>query len=129
MSALVALAVAGCGAAGNQQKLHLTSEKRLLSLVARARVDASRHNGTAVHAVLGEFVSEVDTLRTSGQLSHATANNLTGEARATAGAASRQLHATHRARADGAKHHPKTQPPAATTGSQGDQGGGGDGGD
>lgn len=90
--ALVALAVAGCGAAASQPKLHRTSEKRLLSLVARARTDASNHNGSAVHADLGEFVSDVETLTTSGQLSRTTAGRLDREARATAAQAAVQLH-------------------------------------
>jgi hypothetical protein len=92
--ALVALVVAGCGAASTQQRasLHTSGEKRLLSLVARARVDASKHDGTAVHAVLGEFVSEVRTLNTSGQLSGTTAGKLDRAARLTATQAQQQLH-------------------------------------
>jgi hypothetical protein len=92
--ALVAVVVAGCGAASSQQNasLHANGEKRLLSLVARAHVDASEHNGTAVHAVLGEFVSEVRTLNTSGQLSGTTAGSLDRAARLTAAQAERQLH-------------------------------------
>lgn len=90
--ALVALAVAGCGAAASQPKLHNTAEKRLLSLVANARVDATNHDGTAVRAVLGEFVSNIRTLRASGQLSGATAGRLGREARAAAAQAARQLH-------------------------------------
>jgi hypothetical protein len=92
--ALVALVVAGCGAASSQQRasLHTSGEKRLLSLVARARVDASKHDGTAVHAVLGEFVSEVRTLNTSGQLSGTTAGKLDRAARLTAAQAQQQLH-------------------------------------
>ena len=92
--ALVALVVAGCGAASSQQRasLHTSGEKRLLSLVARARVDASKHDGTAVHAVLGEFVSEVRTLNTSGQLSGTTAGKLDRAARLTAAQAQEQLH-------------------------------------
>lgn len=91
-SALVALAVAGCGTAANQPKLHNSSEKRLLSLVARARADAAKHRGTAVHAVLGEFVSDVQTLTTSGQLSRSSAHRLAREARATAAQAAHELH-------------------------------------
>jgi hypothetical protein len=92
--ALVALVVAGCGAASSQQRasLHTSGEKRLLSLVARARADASQHDGTAVHAVLGEFVSEVRTLNTSGQLSSTTAGKLDRAARLTAAQAQQQLH-------------------------------------
>jgi hypothetical protein len=92
--ALVALVVTGCGAASSQQRasLHTSGEKRLLSLVARARVDASKHDGTAVHAVLGEFVSEVRTLNTSGQLSGTTAGKLDRAARLTAAQAQQQLH-------------------------------------
>jgi hypothetical protein len=92
--ALVALVVAGCGAASSQQRasLHTSGEKRLLSLVARARVDASKHDGTAVHAVLGEFVSEVRTLNTAGQLSGTTAGKLDRAARLTAAQAQQQLH-------------------------------------
>jgi hypothetical protein len=89
--ALVALAVAGCGAAASQPRLHNTSEKRLLSLVTRARTDASNHDGSAVDADLGQFVSEVKTLTTGGQLSEITAGKLDREARATAAQAVHQL--------------------------------------
>lgn len=90
--ALVALVVAGCGASANQTKLHSSSEKRLLSLVQTARTDAAHHNGTAVHAALGEFVSEVRTLTISGQLSATTAGQLDQQARTTARQAAKQLH-------------------------------------
>lgn len=90
--AIVALVVAGCGASAHQTKLHSSSEKRLLSLVQTARTDAAHHNGTAVHAVLGEFVSEVRTLTTSGQLSASTAGQLDQQARTTARQAAKQLH-------------------------------------
>lgn len=99
--ALVALAVAGCGAAASRPRLHSSSEKRLLSLVARARTDASTRNGPAVHADLGEFVSDVKTLTTSGQISRATAGKLDRQARATAAQAVEQL--------------PRTPASAATT--------------
>jgi hypothetical protein len=93
-SALVALAVAGCGAGTERNaSLHPTAEKRLLSLVARARVDASGRDGSAMHAVLGEFVSEVKTLKASGQLGGATAIKLERTARATASRAG-ELHTT-----------------------------------
>jgi hypothetical protein len=93
-SALVALVVAGCGTTSSQHKpsLHVTAEKRLLSLVERARADATKQDGTAVHAVLGEFVAEVRTLKTSGQLTATTAGRLDGEASTTAEQAARQLH-------------------------------------
>jgi hypothetical protein len=93
-SALVALVAAGCGTVSSQHKpsLHVTAEKRLLSLVARARADATKQDGTAVHAVLGEFVAEVRTLKTSGQLTATTAGQLDGEASTTAEQAAQQLH-------------------------------------
>jgi hypothetical protein len=90
--ALVALAVAGCGASASQPKLHSSSEKRLLSLVQSARTDAAHHDGSAVNAALGEFVSEVRTLTTSGQLSATTAGKLDQQARSTARQAAQQLH-------------------------------------
>jgi hypothetical protein len=115
-SALVAVVVAGCGAAGTQQKpaLHASAEKHLLSLVARARADAERHDGAAVHAVLGDFVSEVRTLKTAGQLTGTTAVNLDGEAHAAAAQAKRQLHAAKSASAEpGATTQTSTAPAAA----------------
>jgi hypothetical protein len=118
-SALVALAVAGCGAAADQPKLHSASEKHLLSLVAHARVEASSHDGGAVHAALGEFVSDVKTLKTSGQLSGAVAGRLDRAARATAAQAARQLHpATAAKGASGTSTvttATQTTDPAATT--------------
>jgi hypothetical protein len=86
--------VAGCGASSTHQKptLHASAEKRLLSLVARARVDATAHDGTAVHAVLGEFVSEIQTLKTSGQLAGTIAASLDHEAHTTAAQAAERLH-------------------------------------
>lgn len=108
---LVALVIAGCGStSGPRASLHPSAEKRLLSLVARARVDASAHEGTAVSAVLGEFVSEVNTLKQSGQLRGTTAARLERAARATAASAARRL-------------HPKATHPAATasSGSSGSQ--------
>jgi hypothetical protein len=93
-SALVALVAAGCGTTSSQHKpsLHATAEKRLLSLVARARADATKQDGIAVHAVLGEFVAEVQTLKTSGQLTGTTAGRLDSRARTTAEQAAQQLH-------------------------------------
>jgi hypothetical protein len=118
-SALVALAVAGCGAAADQPKLHNASEKHLLSLVAHARVDASSHDGGAVHAALGEFVSDVKTLKTSGQLSGAVAGRLDRAARATAAQAARQLHpataANGATRASTVTTATRTTDPATTT--------------
>jgi hypothetical protein len=61
-------------------------------LVVRARADATRQDGTAVHAVLGEFVAEVQTLKTTGQLTGTTAGRLDSEARTTAEQAAEQLH-------------------------------------
>jgi hypothetical protein len=92
-SALVAVVVAGCGASSTHSNpsLHAGAEKRLLSLVARARTDATRHDGTAVDAVMGDFVSEVQTLKSSGQLTAGTAGSLAREARLTAAQASLQL--------------------------------------
>jgi hypothetical protein len=116
--ALVAVVVAGCGAASSQQNasLHANGEKRLLSLVTRARVDASKHNGTAVHAVLGEFVSEVRTLNTSGQLSGTTAGRLDRAARLTAAQAAQQLHpANAAAKANATQTATATTPDPATT--------------
>jgi hypothetical protein len=116
--ALVAVVVAGCGAARSQQNasLHASGEKRLLSLVARARVDASKHNGTAVHAALGEFVSEVRTLNTAGQLSGTTAGRLDRAARLTAAQAEQQLHpATSNAASKANATQTATSDPATTT--------------
>jgi hypothetical protein len=94
-TALVALVVAGCDSGTRRNaSLRPRSEKRLLSLVARARTDASGHHGSAVHAVLGEFVSEVERLKKAGQLGTATAAHLERAARATAAGAARELHAT-----------------------------------
>jgi hypothetical protein len=86
--------VAGCGAASAPQKrsLHASAEQRLLALVSRARVAATAHDGTAVHTVLGEFVSEVQALKTSGQLTGSAAESLDREARTTAAQAAEQLH-------------------------------------
>jgi hypothetical protein len=116
--ALVAVVVAGCGAASSRQNasLHANGEKRLLSLVARARADASKHDGTAVHVVLGEFVSEVRTLTTSGQLSGTTAGRLDRAARLTAVQAEQQLHpATANAAARANATQTVTPDPATTT--------------
>jgi hypothetical protein len=115
--ALVAVVVAGCGAASSQQNasLHANGEKRLLSLVARARVDASKHNGTAVHAALGEFVSEVRTLNTAGQLSATTAGRLDRAARLTAAQAEQQLHPTAANSAATANTTQTATPDPATT--------------
>jgi hypothetical protein len=121
-SALVALIMAGCGSTGQPRaSLHPSAEKRLLSLVARARLDASARDGSAVSAVLDEFVSEVTTLKRSGQLGNSTAAHLERAARATAAGAASRLHprATHAAATAGSgRSGPQTATaadPATTT--------------
>jgi hypothetical protein len=106
--------VAGCGAAGIDHKpsLHASAERRLLSQVARARVQATAHDGTAVHAVLGEFVSEVQTLEIAGQLTRTTAANLEHEARTTAAQAAERLRP---AKPANTKPQATTRTTAATT--------------
>ncbi len=113
--ALVALAVAGCGAAASQPKLHNTAEQRLLSLVARARADATEHDGAGVHSVLGEFVSDVQTLTAAGQLSPTTAGRLDRAARATAAQAARQLHPASKVPARTASTTTQATGPGTTT--------------
>lgn len=63
-------------------------------MIAVARADASRRDGAAVHDTLSQFVAEVQALRTSGQLSGATARSLTRQAMATGTEASSRLHPT-----------------------------------
>jgi hypothetical protein len=67
-----------------------------------------------VHTVLGEFVSEVQTLRISGQLTGTTAASLAHEARTTAAEAAQQF---HRAKAASTESHEpaQTTTAAATT--------------
>jgi hypothetical protein len=113
--ALVALSMAGCGAAAERSRasLHPAAERQLLSLVARARADASDHNGRAVRTVLGEFVSDVRTLRSSGQLSRTTATNLDRVARVTEAQAAKQLPTTTSIQPSGASAAPS--PPGAAS--------------
>lgn len=120
-SSLVVLTIAGCGAGGNQSgaSLHPGAEKRLLNLVSQARAYASKHDGTAVRAVLGEFVSDVRTLRSSGQLSGSMAGTLEREARSMSVQAAEQLHGAGGGQAGGAVNagqngsHTATAPGAA----------------
>lgn len=88
---LAAMAVNGCGAAGGRTaRLPKTSEKALLTLVARARTDVSHHHDDAAHAVLAAFVSKVSRLRTAGELNAATAGGLDRQARLTSAQIARQ---------------------------------------
>lgn len=118
-SVLAAMAITGCGAAGDkpEHRLHAAAEKSLLTLVARARTDVFDDNGAAAHTVLSEFVSELSTLRSSGRLSAGTAGHLERQARATAAQIKLQLPASS---ADHVTTHPTdptTTPQPATSSS------------
>jgi len=83
---LTSMAIAGCGTATEtpSHRLHGAAEKRLLNLVAHARSDVASRRGAAAHTALTEFISDVHTLRTAGELTAATAGGLDRQAKATA---------------------------------------------
>jgi hypothetical protein len=66
-------------------------EQHLLGLIASARNDVSANNGAALYATLSQFVTEVRTLRSSGELSAAIAAGLERQAVATEARAAQQL--------------------------------------
>lgn len=82
--AALCFAVSGAAASGAPStSLRAQGEHRLLSLIARARADASRRNGIGVDAALSQFVSQVGVLHGAGQLSDAAAASLDQLALAT----------------------------------------------
>lgn len=95
-AALAAIAVAGCGTAGDpsgrdQAALRTANEQHLLKLIATARADAAANDGAGVESTLSQFVAQVKTLRSSGALSVATATALDRRAVETGRRAAQQL--------------------------------------
>lgn len=120
------MAIAGCGASAGDQSaaaLHAKDEQHLLTLIQRARSDASARNDVGVDSDLSQFIAAVNQLRGSGKLKAATAAMLDRRALATEAQASQQLQhttttldvakTTTSAASSAATPAAKPQPPAA----------------
>ena len=94
--ALAVMAISGCGASGDppahpRAALHAANEHRLLALLERARTEVAAHNNVDVDATLSRFITEVNSLRASSELTTSTAAALDRQALATEVQAARQL--------------------------------------
>jgi hypothetical protein len=93
---LAVMAISGCGASSDpsahpRAALHAANEHRLLALLERAQTEVAAHDNVDVDATLSAFITDVNGLRASSELTTSTAAALDRQALETEVQAARQL--------------------------------------
>jgi len=120
-SALVVGGWAGAQASARQTTAHHTRQgltasqtQKLLTLIARARSEATAHNAETVNRTLSEFTAYVHSLQAAGSITAATSESLTLKARIAESQTAAQLETDTTPVADGAQQPTRTPAQAPT---------------
>jgi ribulose kinase len=97
-----------------RQGLTASQTQKLLTLIARARTEATAHSAESVNGTLSEFTAYVDSLQAAGSINAATSKSLVLKARITESQTAAQLETDTTTTAAGTSG-PATTPAQATT--------------